>query len=660
MPNLDQLAINTIRGLSMDAVQAANSGHPGTPMALAPLGWLLYSKLMRHDPRHPEWTGRDRFVLSCGHASMLQYSLLHLSGYDLSLQDIKAFRQWGSKTPGHPEVFHTPGVETTTGPLGQGISNAVGMALAGRHLACRFGEELFAHRVWVIASDGDLMEGVASEAASLAGHLKLGRLIVFWDDNEITIDGRTNLSFTEDVVRRFESYGWHTTSVADGNDLGALEAAAREALTDPRPSFIRVKTIIGYPAPHKQDTPAAHGAPLGEEEVVATKVAMGWPTEPFYVPKELEEARAAIVRRGDEARRSWEQKHAAWTKANPEAAAAFTAAFGDELPEGWDEALPNFDPDAKGMATRGSSGKVLAAIAKAVPTLVGGSADLAGSNKTKISDAYFRPDGEHDVPRYVYWGVREHGMGAVMNGMALHGGVIPFGATFLVFADYMRPAIRMAALMGLRTRYVFTHDSIGLGEDGPTHQPIETLASLRAIPGLAVLRPADANETREAWIAAMEYDGPAALVLTRQNVPTLDRAEVGPAAGVHRGAYVLADRGGAEPEVILLATGSEVAIALEAADDLAAEGVAARVVSMPCWELFEAQPKAYRDQVLPPAIRPRVVVEAGVRQGWERWVGDGGFVTLERFGASAPYEMLYEKLGITSARVVEEARRLLV
>lgn len=659
MANLDQLAINTIRGLSMDAVQAANSGHPGTPMALAPLGWLLYSKLMRHDPRHPEWAGRDRFVLSCGHASMLQYSLLHLSGYDLSLDDIKAFRQWGSKTPGHPEVFHTPGVETTTGPLGQGISNAVGMAMAGRFMARRFGYDLFSHCIWVIASDGDLMEGVASEAASLAGHLRLGRLIVFWDDNEITIDGRTDLSFTEDVVRRFESYGWHTASVADGNDLGALEAAAQQALADPRPSFIRVKTIIGYPAPHKQDTPAAHGAPLGEDEVMATKVAMGWPTEPFYVPSELEEARAAIVKRGDEARRAWEEQRAAWAQTHPEEAAALEAALSGRLPEGWEEKLPTFEPDPKGMATRASSGKVLGAIAEAVPTLVGGSADLAGSNKTKISDAHFGPADEGTVPRYVYWGVREHAMGAAINGMALHGGVIPFGATFLVFADYMRPAIRMAALMGLRTRYVFTHDSIGLGEDGPTHQPVETLASLRAIPGLAVFRPADANETREAWIAAMNYDGPAALVLTRQNVPTFDRAEFGPASGVHRGAYVLADRGGAEPQVILLGTGSEVAIALEAADTLAAQGVAARVVSMPCWELFAAQPAAYRDQVLPPAVRARVVVEAGVRQGWERWVGDGGCVTLERFGASAPYETLYEKLGITAARVVEEAQRLL-
>lgn len=659
MANLDQLAINTIRGLSMDAVQAAKSGHPGTPMALAPLGWLLYSKLMRHDPREPRWVGRDRFVLSCGHASMLQYSLLHLSGYDLSLDDIKAFRQWGSKTPGHPEVFHTPGVETTTGPLGQGISNAVGMAMAGRHLARRFGEELFDHRVWVIVSDGDLMEGVASEAASLAGHLKLGRLVVFWDDNEITIDGRTSLTFTEDVVGRFASYGWHTASVADGNDLGALEEAARQALEDPRPSFIRVKTIIGYPAPHKQDTPAAHGAPLGEEEIAATKVAMGWPAEPFYVPSELEEARAAILRRGAQARRRWEETRSAWAEANPEAAAGLAAALSGELPPGWEEGLARFEPDPKGMATRASSGKVLMQIAAAVPNLVGGSADLAGSNKTKISDDCFRPEGEGVPPRYVYWGVREHAMGAAMNGMALHGGVVPFGATFLVFADYMRPAIRMAALMGLPTRYVFTHDSIGLGEDGPTHQPIETLASLRAIPGLTVLRPADANETREAWIAAMKCRGPAALVLTRQNVPTFDRAGMGAATGLHRGAYVLTDRGGSEPQVLVIASGSEVAIALDAAEILAAKGVATRVVSMPCWELFAAQPQAYRDEVLPPAVGARVVVEAGVRQGWERWVGDGGFVTLERFGASAPYETLYEKLGITAARVVEEAERLL-
>lgn len=648
----DELAINTIRCLSMDAVQSAKSGHPGTPMALAPLGWLIYSKLRRHDPQAPEWAGRDRFVLSCGHASMLQYSLLHLSGYDVSLDDLKAFRQWDSKTPGHPEVFHTPGVDTTTGPLGQGVGNAVGMAMAMRYCQRRFDPDLFDQRVWVIASDGDLMEGVASEAASLAGHLKLGQLIVFWDDNSITIDGRTDLSFSEDVVKRFAAYGWHTESVEDGNDLPALQRAAELAKADPRPSFIRVKTIIGFPAPNKQDTADAHGAPLGHDEVSATKQILGWPPAPFHVPKELAEVTERIQRRGREQRETWETRLQIWSKNHADDAKALDAALSGKLPKGWDEGLPTFKADAKGMATRASSGKVLTALAAKVPTLVGGSADLTGSNKTKISDIDFRSSRE-GVPRYAYFGVREHGMGAAMNGMALYGGVVPFGATFLVFADYMRPSLRLAALMGLKTRYVFTHDSIGLGEDGPTHQPIETLASLRAIPGFAVFRPADANETREAWIAAMRWDGPSALVLTRQDVPTFDRSKLGSETGVHQGAYVLKDA--KSPKVVLIATGSEVEIAMAASEKLKGS----RVVSMPCWELFEQQEQAVRDSVLPPDV-PKVVVEAGVRQGWDRWTGsNAGFVTLERFGASAPYETLYEKLGITAARVVEEAKRLL-
>ena len=653
--SLSQKAIDTIRVLSMDAVQAANSGHPGTPMALAPLGWLIFDELRRHDPAEPDWAGRDRFVLSCGHASMLQYALLHLSGYELSLEDLKQFRQWDSKTPGHPEDFITVGVETTTGPLGQGIGNAVGMAMAARHLGRRFSEDLFDHRVWCIASDGDVMEGVASEAASLAGHLQLGQLIVFWDDNRITIDGRTDLSFSEDVVKRFESYGWHTLEVEDGNDLDALRAAAKQAMDDPRPSFVRVRTIIGWPAPTKKDTSGAHGAPLGAEEIAATKKILGWPEEPFHVPDEVKACAQSVRTRGAAARQVWEGKHKAWAEANASEAEALRLALAGELPAGWD-ALPSFEPDAKGMATRAASGKVLAALAAKVPALVGGSADLAGSNKTKIEGADFRHD-QTGTPRTVHWGVREHGMGSAMNGMALHGGVVPFGATFLVFADYMRPALRLAALMGLRTRYVFTHDSIGLGEDGPTHQPVETLLSLRAIPGFTVLRPADANETREAWIAAMNCDGPAALVLTRQNVPTLDRTACGEAEGVHRGAYVLADDD--DPQVILIGTGSEVELALQARDTLATRGIAARVVSMPSWELFDAQPKAYRDEVLPPSITARVVVEAAVRMGWERYVGaDGGFVTLDRFGASAPAEVLYEKFGITAEAVVAEAERL--
>jgi transketolase len=655
--NLDALAIDTIRGLSMDAVQKANSGHPGTPMALAPLGWLLYSDVMRHDPAQPDWAGRDRFVLSCGHASMLQYSLMHLSGYEtVTLDEIKSFRQWKSQTPGHPENFVTAGVETTTGPLGQGVATAVGMAMAARHLGKRFSEELFDNKIWVIASDGDLMEGVASEAASLAGTLALGNLNVFWDDNEITIDGRTDLSFSEDVVKRFEAYGWHTISVDDGMDLEALRKAAEAAAAETgKPTFVRVKTVIGFPAPNKKDTSGAHGAPLGADEIAKTKEIMGWPSEPFHVPGELAEAKQAILERGKKAREAWEKKRAEW-KAGGGDDDALSAALAGELPTGWDQ-LPTFDADEKGMATRAASGKVLAALAEKIPGLVGGSADLAGSNKTKLEAADFRP-GQEGVPRYVYWGVREHAMGAAVNGMALFGGVVPFGATFLIFSDYMRPAIRLAALMGLKVRHVFSHDSIGLGEDGPTHQPIEHLAALRAIPRLAVFRPADANETRESWKAMMSYDGPAVVALTRQNVPTLDRSTHAPATELHKGAYVLKAAEG-DAQVHLVATGSEVEIALEAQKALAADGVRASVVSMPCWELFEAQDQAYQDSVLPRDGK-FVVVEAGIRQGWERWVGrDAAFVTLERFGASAPAETLYEKLGLTPANVAAKAKSLL-
>ena len=659
---LDELAIKTIRGLSMDAVQAANSGHPGTPMALAPLGWALFSKLRRHDPANPDWADRDRFVLSCGHASMLQYSLLHLSGYALSLDDIRQFRQWGSKTPGHPENHVTPGVETTTGPLGQGVGNGVGMAMAERHLAARFnkpGHELFDHRTWVIASDGDIMEGVASEAASIAGHLKLGKLTLFWDDNRITIDGRTELSFSEDVLERFASYGWHTESVDDGEDIGALVAAAEAAARDPRPSFIRVRTIIGRPSPNKQDTSAAHGAPLGEDEVIATKQVMEWPTDPFFVPDELASAAEAVRARGAEEYRSWAQRLAEYRKAFPEAAAELDAALAGELPAGWDVDLPTFEADPKGLATRKASGTVLNALASRLGGLVGGSADLAGSNNTHMKGlASFLP-GAEGVPRNIDWGIREHGMGAAMNGMALHGGVIPFGATFLVFSDYMRPSIRLAALMKLHTRYVFTHDSIGLGEDGPTHQPVEHLAALRAIPDLAVLRPADANEVRECWKAAIRWEGPAALALTRQNVPVLDRTKLASAEKVARGAYTLLEAGGGGPDVILVATGSEVSLALAAAAVLEKEGTAVRVVSMPCWELFELQDEAYRVEVLPSGV-PKVVIEAGIRQGWDRWVGnDAAFVTIDRFGASAPAELLFEKFGITVEHAVAAAQRLL-
>jgi len=659
---LDELAIKTIRGLSMDAVQAANSGHPGTPMALAPLGWAVFSKLRRHDPAHPEWADRDRFVLSCGHASMLQYSLLHLSGYALSLDDIRKFRQWGSLTPGHPENHVTPGVETTTGPLGQGIGNGVGMAMAERHLGARFnepGHTLFDHRTWVIASDGDIMEGVASEAASIAGHLQLGKLTVFWDDNEITIDGRTELSFSEDVLARFRSYGWHTESVDDGEDMAALITAAEAAKADPRPSFIRVRTIIGRPSPNKQDTSGAHGAPLGEDEIIATKQIMEWPTDPFFVPDELASAAEAVRAKGAAEYDQWQARLAEYRGAFPEKAAQLDLALAGKLPSGWDADLPIFEPDPKGLATRKASGAVLNALAAKLGGLVGGSADLAGSNNSKMKGLSSFLPGQEGVPRNMDWGIREHGMGSAMNGMALHGGVIPFGATFLVFSDYMRPSIRLAALMKLHTRYIFTHDSIGLGEDGPTHQPVEHLAVLRAIPDLAVFRPADANEVRECWKAAMEWDGPAALALTRQNVPTLDRNEYASAEKSRRGAYTLREAGGGGPEVVLVATGSEVSLAIAAADVLEQEGTSVRIVSMPCWELFEQQDEDYRNGVLAPGV-PKVIVEAGIRQGWDRWAGsDAAFITIDRFGASAPYEVLYEKYGITAEHIVAEAQRLL-
>lgn len=647
----DQLAINTIRALSMDAVQAARSGHPGTPMSLAPLGWTIYSRLMRFDPQAPDWPGRDRFVLSCGHASMLQYSLLHLTGYDLSLDDIKNFRQWHAKTPGHPENFETPGVETTTGPLGQGVGNAVGMAMAGRHLAARFGEELFDQRIWCVASDGDLMEGVAAEAASLAGHLKLGRLTVFWDDNSITIDGRTDIAFTEDVVARFASYGWHTESLDDGTDVDAIEAASRRAMADQRPSFIRVKTIIGEPAPTKKDTPSAHGSPLGDEEIAKTKEIMGWPQETFFVPEEVSALGTEFQAKGRELREEWEARLAASGQKD-----LVMSVLSGELEDGWDTGLPTFEADSKGMATRAASGKVIFALSERLSAFVGGSADLTGSNKTKITGASFSPDGT-EVPRTAHWGVREHGMGAAINGMALFGGVVPFGATFLIFSDYMRPSIRLAALMKQKVLYVFSHDSIGLGEDGPTHQPVEQLAALRAIPGFHVFRPADANEVREAWVAMLKLDGPSCIVTSRQAVPTFDRSVCAPAEGLHCGAYTLLEE--SNPDVILVGTGSEVGIAMDAANALRADGKKVRVVSMPCWGLFEKQEASYQESVLPQEV-PTVVVEAGIRQGWDRWVGQrSAFVTLEHFGASAPASTLYEKFGLTSERVVEAAQALL-
>ena len=658
---LDQLCINTLRTLAMDAVQRADSGHPGTPMALAPLAYLLYTRHLRHDPADPAWPGRDRLVLSCGHASMLVYGALHLSGYDVTLDDLRAFRQWESRTPGHPEHGLTPGVETTTGPLGQGFGNAVGMAMARQHLAATFnrpGHEVIGHRIYVIASDGDFMEGISHEVASLAGHLKVGHLIGFFDDNRITIDGPTSLSCSDDVRGRFEAYGWRVFEVPDGNDLEALDGAIRSAqAVGDRPVLIILRTHIGYGSPHKQDTAEAHGAPLGEEEVRLTKAKLGWPSlEPFHQPAEAVTEWRRCRERGAALHAAWETARAAYRREHAELAGELERRLAGTLPSAWESAIPNLAGES--VATRAASGKVLNALAPVLPELMGGSADLAGSNNTTIKGA---PNLAPGVPagRNICFGIREHGMGAVLSGLALHGGFLPFGGTFLVFADYMRPAIRLAALMGVHVIYVFTHDSIGLGEDGPTHQPVEHLSALRAIPNLTVIRPADAAETAEAWRVAIRHrGGPVALVLTRQKVPSLERAGPGAAADLAKGAYVLADAGA--PRAVLLASGSEVSLALQAHLSLGAQGVATRVVSMPSHELFAAQPQTYRDRVLPPQLAARVAVEAAHPMSWIRWVGSGGAVVgLERFGASAPYQKIYQELGITADAVVAAVRAVL-
>ena len=653
-----ELAANTIRELAMDAVQAAESGHPGTPMGLADLGVVLWKQFLKHNPADPQWPDRDRFVLSAGHASMLLYSLLHLSGYALSLEEIKNFRQWGSHTPGHPENFKTEGIETTTGPLGQGLGNAVGMAIAERWLAAHFNRpdhEIVDHYTYVIASDGDLMEGVSHESASLAGHLGLGKLIVFYDDNKITIDGSTDLAWSDDVDQRFRAYRWHTQQV-NGHDPEALAAAIKSARAESdRPSIIIMRTHIGFGSPHKQDTASAHGEPFGEEEIRRTKENLGWPAEAkFYVP----DAAYDYMRpeNAEAQQEAWEQMLARYEEAYPELAATYQAALNGVLPESWDQDLPAFAPGEK-LATRAASGQILGALLPRIPWLVGGSADLTGSNKTKAGEIEALTRASF-AGRYIHYGIREHGMGTALNGMALHGGIRPYGGTFLVFSDYMRPTIRLAAMMRLPVIYVFTHDSIGLGEDGPTHQPIEHLASLRAIPNMCTFRPADANETVVGWqVALARKDGPTALVLTRQKLVTLDRGQYAPASGAARGAYVLSDV--EVPEVLLLSSGSEVHIALEAKRMLAEKGVQVRVVSMPSWSLFEAQPEAYREQVLPAAITARVAVEAAASFGWERYVGDEGrIVALNRFGASAPYERVYEELGITAEAMVEAALAL--
>ena len=655
--------INSLRALAMDAVEQAQSGHPGTPMALAPAAWVLWDRFLRFDPAAPDWADRDRFVLSCGHASMLIYGLLHLAGYDLSLEDLRQFRQWGSRTPGHPERGHTPGVETTTGPLGQGVGNAVGLAIAERALADRFnrpGFPVVAHRVWGFVSDGDLMEGVASEAASLAGHLRLGHLNLIFDDNHITIDGDTALSFTEDVGRRFEAYGWQVQRVGDANDLAGMAAALENARVETnRPSLILLRSHIADPAPTKRDTAAAHGSPLGADEVKRTRAILGWPETPFYVAPEAEEWRERCRTRGRETRQAWTELFARYRTAHPAAAAEFESWLAGRLPAGWDEGLPGFTPADGALATRQASAKVLNALAAKLPNLIGGSADLAESTGAEIKGgASFGPG---KVGRNIHWGVREHGMAACLNGIAAHGGLRPYGSTFLIFTDYCKPSIRLSGLMHLPVIYIGTHDSIGLGEDGPTHQPIEQLAALRATPNVTVIRPADATETVEAWkVAIARTDGPTVLALTRQKLPVLDRGRLGAAAGVRRGGYVLLDTPGGAPGVIVIATGSEVAIALTAVERLQAEGVAARLVSLPSWELFEAQPADYRESVLPAAVTRRVAVEAATSFGWERWVGShGAIIGIDHFGASAPAEILYRQFGFTTERIVDAVKGLL-
>ena len=665
MNALERLSIDAIRVLSMDAVQQANSGHPGTPMALAPVGYALFHRHLRYNPRDPEWLDRDRFVLSCGHASMLLYSLLHLSGYDVSEEDIRNFRQWESPTAGHPEYGHAPGVETTTGPLGQGVANSVGLALAERWLADRFnrpGHEVVDHQTYALCSDGDLMEGLSHEAAALAGHQRLGKLIWLFDDNRITIDGSTDLSSSTDHATRFEGYGWHVARVDDGNDLEAIDAAIDEAKQkSERPSFIVVRTTIAWGSPGKAGTSSAHGAPLGADEIEATKTNLGYPSlEPFHVEAAARAHWAECIEKGGQTQKAWQDRFAAYQAEHPDLAAEFLRMMAGDLPEAWDAQVPDLSSPDSPDATRGWSGTVIQGIAARVPNLIGGSADLAGSNKTDIKggDSLLV-----DTPggRNVNYGVREHAMGSVMNGMALHGGVRPFGGTFLIFSDYMRPAIRLGAIMGLPVIYVFSHDSIGLGEDGPTHQPVEHLASLRAIPNLMDLRPGDAAETEMAWRVAMERtDGPAFLALSRQKVPLLDRnGSLASAEGLRRGGYVLAEASTGAPSAILIASGAELALALDARDKLEDAGTPTRVVSLPSWHLFGLQDQAYRDEVLPPSVSARVSVEAGATFGWERWIGSGGHaVGLDRFGASAPAEVLFQELGFTPDEVVAAASRL--
>jgi len=694
--DVDARCIDTLRFLSVDMVQKADSGHPGLPLDAAPMAWVLWSRFLRHAPADPHWPDRDRFVLSAGHGSALLYALLFLTGYESSLDDLKQFRQWGSRTAGHPERGHAPGIEVTTGPLGQGLSNAVGMAIAEAQLAARYnrpGNELIDHRTFVLASDGDLMEGVASEAASLAGHLKLGKLVVLYDDNHVTLAAGTPITFSEDRAARFTAYGWHTQTVDDGNDLDALEAAIAAACSEPeRPSLVLVRTHIGYGSP-EQDSYKAHGSPLGDDKVAATKRNLGWPEAPaFHVPDDARDRARVAVEQGRKWADEWRAKFASYKATYSSEGAELEQRLRGALPGGWDAEIPTFPADAKGVATRVAGGKVLNAIAARLPALTGGSADLDPSTHTALKGmgefnaAPAKPPKPQDTRngdwsyagRNIHFGVREHAMGAILNGLAAHGAMLPFGATFLPFSDYMRPPMRLAALMGLQVFYVFTHDSVALGEDGPTHQPVEQIAGLRAVPNLNVIRPCDANEAAVAWRVAIETrDRPTALILTRQNVPVLDRGVFASAEGLRRGAYVLkdsaaangdrataADRGktgagGIDVSVLLIATGSEVSLAVQAAGQLATEGVSTRVVSMPCWELFEAQDAAYRESVLPQKVHARLAIEAASPMGWERWVGDrGGVIGIDRFGASAPGGEVMRRYGFEVGNVVRRAKGL--
>jgi transketolase len=660
--SLEQLCIDAVRVLSMDAVQKADSGHPGTPMALAPLAYVLFTRHLRYNPKNPHWINRDRFVLSAGHASMLLYSVLYLTGYELTLDDLEHFRQWESKTPGHPEYGYTPGVETTTGPLGQGLSNSVGMAIGEAHLGAKFnreGHSIIDHNTYFIASDGDMMEGISHEASSYAGHMQLGKLIGFYDDNHITIEGDTGLTFNDDTARRFEAYHWHVQRVEDANDLTAIDAAinAAKAVRD-KPSLIIVRSHIGFGAPNKHDTAEAHGSPLGADEIKLTKTAYGYPSqEPFYVaPEALAEWRK-MSDRGARLEADWQKQYDAYKSANAADSAELERRLHGDLLDGWEELIPTFTAENGNIASRAASGIVINAIAPKVPELIGGSADLSPSTNTIVKGAPSITPEDYGG-RNFHFGIREHGMGGVMNGMAVHGGVIPYGATFLIFSDYMRPAIRLACVMKQHVIYVYTHDSIGLGEDGPTHQPIEQLSTLRAIPFMTLIRPADASETAEAWRAALKHKGPVALVLTRQKLAFIDRTKYAAASGVAKGAYVLADSPGGAPQVVLISSGSEVELIIGAQQKLEAVGIRARTVSMPSQELFAAQTQEYRDSVLPAGIK-RVAIEAGHPMSWYRWVGsDGEILGIEHFGASAPYKEIFEHFGLTVEKLVETAKRL--